>query len=54
MYEFGVLDTKTKKMYRVGMTEDQVESLLSVHLSDCGTEKPIWLVKVKRLIGDWE
>lgn len=53
-YEFGVLNIKTRKMHREGMSEEQVESLISVHLSDCGTDTPIWLVKVRRIIGDWE
>ncbi len=51
--EYGVWNSKTKKMHRTGMSENQVESLLKVHLDDCGSDTVIWLFKVKRVVGDW-
>lgn len=54
MIEYGVLNTKTNKMHRFGMSEAQVESLLKVHREDREDDgKKPYLVKIQRSIGEW-
>lgn len=54
MIEYGVLNTKTNKMHRFGMSEAQVESLLKVHRENREDDgKKPYLVKIQRSIGEW-
>lgn len=53
--EFGVLNTKTNKMHRIGMSEGQVDSLLKVHHDDMESDKKKpYLIKVHRTTSEWQ
>lgn len=55
MTEFGVLNTKTNKMHRIGMSEGQVDSLLKVHHDDMESDKKKpYLIKVHRTTSEWQ
>lgn len=52
--EWGVFNTKINKIIRSGFTEDQADSFISVHISDCNDDKKKpWLMKVYKNISAW-